>query len=515
MRNVKLIKSFLNVSIADATLYQIAVGIHLNNKGTPLQVPKGGFLYDIYNDPNRYLVIEKSVQCGISEYLIARSIDRARKGKTVLYILPTFALKNSFVQDRVEKTIYHTPLYQYYLKETHENGAESTSLKHIGAGSIVYAGSNTRISFISTSADDVIIDELSECAPELLPMAEERQSASTDKTTVKVGNPILPNAGIDLEYTKTDRKRWSIKHACGAWIFPDFFSHIVRQIDDNDYEVCDPDWSPGLEPACICDNCGKPYHRTGAGVWVAETTSDRSGYRISKMFSTTTTMAELLARLEEGQANETILQRLYNGDLGLPYMSAGSGFTDSVITSCATGDIMPETCESVCVMGIDVGKLLHVRINKLLADGKRQAVFIGTARDEHDIYDLWKRYTVRFGIIDADPETRFSKKLTQTLTGMFMMRFKHGQTRDLLDKKKIYTSDRTMSIDEVKEMFIKGDIILPKNIREVKEYVDHLKSSTRIWNEAGEYYKWIESGPDHFLLAEVYACKAVKLINLV
>jgi hypothetical protein len=63
-------------------------------------------------------------------------------------------------------------------------------------------------------------------------------------------------------------------------------------------------------------------------------------------------------------------------------------------------------------------------------------------------------------------------------------------------------------------MFVKNEIILPKNIRDIPDYMQHITASTRIYDEKAEYYKWVESGDDHFLFAELYALLAQKLIRL-
>jgi hypothetical protein len=107
-----------------------------------------------------------------------------------------------------------------------------------------------------------------------------------------------------------------------------------------------------------------------------------------------------------------------------------------------------------------------------------------------------------------------SKKLSYSFKGMFMCEYSHG-IKDIVDKNyKIVKCDRTQALDSVKEMFAKQEIDLPQNIYTVDDYTDQLKSSTRIFDEKSDIYKWVESGPDHYLHAEVYALKAEKLLFL-
>ena len=510
------ISAEVTTKIEDADFLMIGRNLHRNHKNKKLVISDDGYLHDIYKDQNRYIVILKSTQCGASEYLFVRTLARAIKSKNILYILPTFLMKNLIVTERINKSIAYTDFYQQVLnEEKSRERSDNTSIKQMGMGSIIFTGSNTETAFIGHQIDDVIIDEIDMCAQQFIPMAEERQAQSEDKYTVKVGNPTLLNFGIDLEYNKSDKKKWFIKAECGHWLSPDFFKHVVLQ-EGQDFFIRDREYNfeSVTEPRCICDQCGKPFNRFSGGRWEKQNESQISGYHISKMFSTYTTINELITRFSDGLANETIMQRFYNGDLGLAYTAKGAKIDDEIILQCAIGELMPTSYSGFSVMGIDVGKILHVRINGINENGVRIALYVGIAHDEKDILDLWKAYNCRFGIIDAQPESFFSKRLTQHLAGMFMCRFQHKKTTEELDKNKIYHLDRTMGLDQVKEMFVKNEIILPKNIRDIPDYMQHITASTRIYDEKAEYYKWVESGDDHFLFAELYALLAQKLIRL-
>jgi len=507
----------VTTKIEDSDYLMIGRNLHRNHKNKKLFIPDDGYLHDIYKDRNRYIVILKSTQCGISEFLFVRTLIRAIRGKNILYILPTFLMKNLVVTERINKSIAYTDFYQEVLNnDRSKERSDNTSIKQMGLGSIIFTGSNTETAFIGHQIDDIIIDEIDMCAQQFIPMAEERQAQSDDKYMVKVGNPTLLNFGIDKEYNKSDKKKWFLKAECGHWLSPDFFKHVVLQ-EGQDFYIRDKEYKfePDTEPRCICDQCGKSFNRFSGGRWENQNKSDVSGYHISKMFSTYTTMNELIARFSDGLANETIMQRFYNGDLGLAYTARGAKIDDEMILQCATGPLMPYQSTGFCVMGIDVGKQLHVRINHIRPDGSRHAVYIDHVNDENDIIELYKRYNCRFGIIDADPETRLSKMLSQTLPGMFMCRFQHGKTTEEVDRNKIYHVDRTMAIDQIKEMFVKKEIVLPFNIREIPDYMNHIKSSTRIFNEERQLYQWVEAGPDHFLLAELYCLLAQKLTRLI
>ena len=87
--------------------------------------------------------------------------------------------------------------------------------------------------------------------------------------------------------------------------------------------------------------------------------------------------------------------------------------------------------------------------------------------------------------------------------------------RDTIDKNKILRVDRTSALDAVKECLIKQEIDLPMNILSVPDFTDQLLTSTRIFDDKSQIYKWVESGPDHYHHAFSYMLKAEKLLHLI
>jgi hypothetical protein len=505
----------------ESPLLTRAQTIHRTHKNIKMVIPKGNYLYDIYKDRNPNIVIKKASQCRISEWLIARLFYRAELGKSILYILPTFDVKNQFVRERIDKTIAYTIYYRCKMADGRK-AAESTSLKQMGTGSVAFVGSNTPNAFISFPADDIIIDEYDFCDSDNIKMAEERQGASVDKTTIYVGNASISGLGIDQKFNESDsdKKEWFVKcNRCGKWVQPDFFKHIVRHEGEYDI-ILDNAWdkqsAPGPRP--ICEHCKKPFDSHLSGEWIAQQKGDISGYHISKMFSTSTTAKELVDRYVEGLSNDMVMQRFYNADLGLAYTAAGSRIGIGLIKDCIADYIMPETCTGTTIMGVDVGSRLHVIILELLPEGFKRLVYTGAiSGDDSDkqVEYLYRQYHCKLGVIDALPETRLSKKLCTRLIGMFMCRYQHKIKATVDPKAKIVSVDRTETIDKVKETFFKKELLLPRNIESVPEFCEHIMSSTRILNERTKEYQWVESGPDHLLHALGYALLAEKLIKMI
>lgn len=408
--------------------------------------------------------------------------------------------------------------------------SDSTHMKHIGEGTIVFAGSNTPNAFVEYPADELIIDELDRCDQDNLEMANERLSASLEKRIIKVSNPTFDNYGIDYDFQKSDKKYWFVPcDHCGKWIQPDFFKHVVRQDSAGDYHVIDDDYNAeeGVDARAICHHCHKPFDRFAPGEWVAETKSQISGYHISKMFSSTNTMNELIDRFEKGLINDTAMQRFHNGDLGMPFVALGTKITESMLDDCASDYNMPDhaTKEWAGVMGVDVGKMFHIRINQVTEDNRLKAVYIGSVQHPEQVIELAMRYRVRVGVIDAMPETRISKAIASRIPSMFLCYFQDVKRMTLDYATKQVAINRTELLDTVKEAIADQKIILPRNVRSIPEYYEHMTASNRILlddryskltDKDTPRYAWIHgSKPDHLFLAEAYAVLAFNLRNTI
>ena len=510
----------------------MAFKCHRTHKNKILTFSDHLYLVDLYRDTSRRIVVRKSTQCGVSEWLVLLSIFKAIQGRGVFYVMPTDQIKNRFVKNRFDRVIE----YVRYYKEMIHGGSmskfsESTSLKHIGKGSIAFIGSNSSAGFTEFPADDVIIDEYDECDQDNLSMAPERQSASDDPKNVDCGNPTIEGYGIDYQYSRSDKKQWFIKCPhCNEQVSLDFFVHIVKEIQDKDkntrYLILDQTWKRGMKRDIypICHKCGKPLDRHSAGEWVKQDSySDTSGYYISKLFSSKISIIDILDRFQEGLKDDSKKQRFYNGDLGLAYTASGAKITSDMLNKCIANYNMPDRSTAPTIMGIDVGNLLHVRISNIMPDGKVKAAFIGTVRDEKDVSALHRLYNVRAGCIDALPEQRLSKKICG-LPGMFRV-FYGKAKKDTIDlRNRVITVDRTASLDAVKEMILMQNLILPQNAGKllpltkegISEYYFQMCASTRVFDDKSKSYKWVEGSlPDHYFHAENYGLIAKKILAMV
>lgn len=504
----------------------LAVAHQMNHKGEPLTFTGHQYLKALYMDRSPYIVTRKSTQCGITEYLIAATMARTMlEGRSVFYVLPNWGLMTRFVKMRLDATIEKTPFYASIAwneqQEEKSKGRffESMSLKRYGKGVVAFVGSQSRSGFTEFPADDVFVDEEDECDQETLPMAAERLSHSKDPRWIKVGNPTFQNYGISAEYALTDMKRWFIRcPKCGEPVNPDFFAHVVREADPGVYVLRDEEWEPGnAQDIRMIHECGGALDRFMAGEWVAEyPRNPRSGYHISKLFSTNARIETIVDRFNQGLINDTVMQRFYNAELGQPYTAKGAKIDRSYLDDCIDDYTMPEGCKDPCIAGVDVGAVLHVRISQILPDGRERAVYIGAVQDLEDLYELTRKYRIVCGVIDSMPEIRLARKVA-TWRGWFKAVF-HGGAGDQLDRvnpeSRQISVGRTELLDSVKEKILSGKLILPRNVASLPEYYAHMEASVRVFDEKRNTYNWVEGdAPDHLLFAEAYAHLARRILT--
>ena len=298
--------------------------------------------------------------------------------------------------------------------------------------------------------------------------------------------------------------------------------------EGEDFAVIDRDWEEGKPVRAICHKCHKPFNPKAPGEWV-KTYSNRdiSGYAMNKMFAGKRNLDYMLERFMEGLTNERVMERFYNADLGLEYTSAGAKVSFDMLDDISKDyPILTKLTEGTCVIGIDVGNQLHIRINEILPDKEMREVYTGTIQimSTEDtivaVQKLWKDYRCRVGVIDASPERRLARDICSKIKGF--LRWQHIESeKDTVNiKDKIISFNRNLLLDDVKESIITKRLILSKRTRHMKpqttlqvsEYYDNMTASTRLYIEATGKYKWVETRPDHYMFAEGYTILARKML---
>ncbi len=475
------------------------------------------FLPQIYKEDSQRLVVQKCVQVGISEWLIVKLISKLYNGWSILYSLPTENLRNTFVANRIDTLLKTVPFYQHGVK-TAKGESDQVSLKHLWQGTVWFVGSNSKVGYVERPADMVIVDELDTSNIKNLELAPDRLKASKHKYYWEVGNPTIPKFGINKSYLNSDQKVWKIKcPACNRWQALDFFKNVVRQVEENVWELIDSNHG------VVCKKCNSLLDRLSDGEWVAKYPGRSvSGYHISQLFSPTVTIKEIYDQFLKGQTDATAMQVFYNSYLGQPYEGVGAKITETILESkCMDDYTMPGNADA-CTAGVDVNyPQLNVRISDYPETGIRRAVYIGIVYSFAELSNLFKRYNVEYAVIDVAPERHKIAEFQAQHPFVWACQYSSTEVPEFWrvneDDMRL-TVDRTQSIDYMVSEILNGRNRLPKNFKSIVNYVDEMEAPTRILDETKNppRYIWDEGGnADHFFHAENYDCLAMRVKDLI
>jgi hypothetical protein len=537
-------------------LIGLALRSHRNTRGAPLSFVDRPYLVELYRDFPKLegADIRKAVQTGVSELLLLLLLERAGwAGRIAAYILPTYSIRDRFVQQRINPLLDSVPDYRVRCGRASSEqgpraagrgatsaGAGNLKLKRFGNGALLFLGSNTAADFIEFSADMVVIDEFDQCDPSNLTKARDRLRASPNPQLFRVGNPTLPSVGISRLYDRSDRRRWFSRCSrCRWWQAIEWFAHVVERRDDGAWAPRDRERAQGggdLRP--VCERCKEPFERGAlVGAWVSERPDrDRRGYAISRLDVLSESYRTLFREWVEAQADTQAIATFFASVLGVPYEHSGARLSVELLSDRCSGPEIdyaggdPLYAASTITMGVDVGALLHVTISIVEQDDQgrphRRALFVGTMRLFEEVADAIRRFDVDVCVIDALPETRKCKELRDEFrsTGecqVWLCTFAptvrvDGHRYGLRQN----WTDQTVQVDRTQVFDVSFDDIredlrsFPEDSLSVLGWREQMRAPVRVLDEARQRIVWTEgTAPDHFRLSDVYDRVAYDLAN--
>lgn len=525
-------RSVLSGTASLAPLLGLALRAHTNTRGEPMRFRDRPYLVELYRDLPTLDGIDvcKGVQTGVSELLLLFALERSGwAGRIAAYVLPTYSVRDRFVQRRVNPLLLGVPEYRERLggaERAGKKGGGNLKLKRFGPGAILFLGSNTPTDFVEFTADVLIVDEFDQCDPANLAKARDRLRASERPQFIRIGNPTLPSTGIAGVYDRSDRRRWFSRCShCAHWQSIGWLSHVVDRDDGGRWVLRDSDGLP------VCERCGRGFDRSyKIGSWVAEHPDrERRGYRMSRLDAHSEDYASLFAEWVEAQGDSSALAAFYTSILGEPFEFSGARITHEMLADSSIGAALdyaggPDYDDRLVTMGVDVGSVLNVSISVIdevdREDGEtvlvRRAVWVGAFRTFAEVSDAIRRYRVSVCVIDAMPETRKAKEIRDEFLGgatqVWLCRFAptarvgthpYGLRQDW--REQVVTVDRTQVFDTCFDDLRDKRREWPEDVLTVLGWREQMRAPVRVLNEARSRIVWTEgSSPDHYRLADVY-----------
>jgi len=478
-----------------------------NEKGMPLEFEQHAFLLQPYRDRSRRLVCMKSAQIGFSTMAILKVFWLAkRKNISAIHTLPTDDDVKKFAHSKISPILKNN----HKLAEIISSDVDSIYQKRIGNAHIFWEGTKGQSKGIMVTADLLVHDELDRSDQATVEIYESRIAASEYKGKWIFSNPSRPNVGVDVYWNRSDQKRWYIKcPRCNEWQPLDYFVNVDKE-----------------RKVFICRKCKRelPQEARLAGEWVAEHPGrEWSGYHISQLIAPWISAAELI-EAEETKSEEYF----YNFMLGLPVIGGANSVSRSIILQCCSNE-QPEGRWKL--LGVDVGKVLHCV----------QGTELGITRVfTLPTWDALHQYVISQGInltvVDNAPETENAADFVKHFRGRAyrcVYDYKDDRKemldwRDKGDKAGVVYAHRTRAIDHTIETYDLGLVrvyIKPNDPSlqgqqkpEVVEncLCDHWETLYTVGEDGQDVNivkkdrmgnvirTWENSGPDHFVHANVY-----------
>lgn len=455
-------------------------------------------LYEAFGDRSlRSVDVMKASQCGISAAGVSLALYAADVwAANVLYVFPGFEDAHDFSDTRVATAIRSSAYLRTRVRSTNNKG-----LKRIGEGFVYFRGSGSEQQALSVPADVLVLDEYDRLDQRQVPMFLRRLSSGTSMKLVRAfSNPSFPEDGIHARYLQSDQRQWLVrcrrcrKEARVAWEPGE--DHFV----DEERSTL----------SCARCRCRLTPQAVAAGRWVAERPdAKRRGYHISRLVVPGEDISELVEN--HRRLDEDSVRIHHNFDLGQPYAPRGGSLSSDVVLGCRRDLVLPDRYDGPdwVTAGVDVGKVLHVRISRRTEQGLTMPLYLGTVEDFEELASLWRRYNVNFGLVDEQPEERKAREFVQEFRGRCMLlRWASEEQRDevIEDKKHdLVIARRTAACDRLVAEIESQRRVLPRDLP--RGYVSQLRAPHRVTEQTRRGQKvarYVTERASDYFFAEVH-----------
>jgi hypothetical protein len=347
----------------------------------------------------------------------------------VLYLFPTATDVREFSQATLNPLLAaNRQALGRWVKTTKGGGSDTTTLKQVNGSNFFMRGAglahkidgqmaeSTQMKAISVDLN--VYDEIELFDPDALAKARGRMGASVDVVDgvvdydtavareILIGNPGIPNYGIDKIFKLSDQRHWFRKClSCGS-----------RTCAELSFPECVKIRSDG-RGYIACMKCGKEVF-TKDGEWVPkyrEKSDYMHGYRWSQLTSPCPLdPGQILAEFVNPPENN--LADVYRIRLGLPFINSEDALTTPQVYSRCGKSIMKASDAGPCAFGLDVGKICHLVIGKRVSSKAFEIVKVARLPGDGDWSEISKmveEFNCKSVVIDIRPYEAAARRFQQ------------------------------------------------------------------------------------------------------
>lgn len=498
------------------------------SKGEKYSFKERPYMLGIAQDDFWFQVILKSAQCGITELMAARALHSvAYRKRNILYAFPALSQLRQLVGARIRPAVETNP--ELFRKVT---GALNLEQIQLSGNTLYFRGVQNRRQMISVDVSELYVDELDQAVLEastnnfgnVLYTLEKRLGASKRAKKYYFSTPSFSGMGIHAQYAGDDTNPGSDQR---EWLVTCRFCAKEQEITWDDNIIDRNENSSGIaeykpDVRRVCAGCHNEFSAEDvmSGRWVQKKphlSEICHGYHISKLMNPNPDLNQMML----DSMNPTKEQEFRCSDLGVPFEPKGSKITDEILELARNSSkhVLAQMSQEPTMMGADIGRVIHVVIGVPTPKNEIKVLWAGEVKNWEELDRTMKRFNVRFGVIDAQPGGLEQKEFAMSHPGRILAAY----YPTYLEKEKDVFKDRdeviihvnrTLVMSMVIQAFFSNRVLLPVDIKTVKDFYKMMKSPVKATQEDtnGNMRTYFPPTrvPDHYFHAFVYLLAAIE-----
>ena len=234
--------------------------------------------------------------------------------------------------------------------------------------------------------------------PETLALAQQRIASSRLGWLRAASTPSAPEIGINRLFRESDQRHYLLPcPGCGL--------EQALTLDNLDAE----------RVLLACSSCGSELDLWAEGRWEAAAPSNGAvhGYHLPRLYSPWANLEQIVHGAELHSLVEE--QQFRNQVMGEVFRPEGGNLTEADLERCVQPYAFRDYRRQECVMGVDVGKVLHVVIREKV--DPRRLWHLAELGDFAELGPLFERFNVVRCVIDAYPELHTAEEFARASRG--------------------------------------------------------------------------------------------------
>ena len=476
----------------------------LTKSGDPYSLVNHAYQANLLQKAKRITNIKKGTQLGLTllyQLMAIHGLIHKIYPQGVMYMMPSEKLVIRFSNLRFTPMFEMNPWLKKYLtiNNVNEKLINGGSLIFVGARAQKVGGTSVKDSdaLRTFECDCVIRDEIDRHDMEMVEQSKQRLNYSLIRQEVNLGSPTYPDYGIDALYDASDQSLWQIecpscgKHTC---LETDWESAIILKAGE---------WMRS------CIHCQARLDQN-KGEW-EESFKDREecGRWVSGFLSPRADLKTYMKRLLESEGNK--LCEALRSIVGSASIEAENQLSDTVVLARCTKEPNKMAFTQKTVMGVDIGKKIHVIIGTKTDREAYSILCIAELDTLSQLHDLARRMDVDYAVIDSGPYDHGVREFQDTEPyEIYLCQYSEQMpgTPKYDKKDKIVKVNRNEWMDKVHTTYIEKRIKIPRPSRVVNEYARQMTRTAKTTIENPDTGvpkpRWIKLGDDHYYHGTLY-----------